>query len=573
MKKIVFMVMRIAGTVFAFFNLIMFFAMRPCWSGISSTLGYGQGGNAFLLYLPIIICCFLLIVLLCDLILKKIFKKTWLDIMFFAVSITFFAAIMVIIALGAIDYMRFVWPKFFVALTVVLVLVLLYCLLFVYPKTFLKDNPYFKFGTIGVVSALSICLLCNFTFNWISCNPVVYAVEDTYQIVFSTNSEAVGWVEIGGKNYYDTYNGSSKKYTRIHKVIVPMSDLDNAKTYTVHAQKTIYAGPFGGFMGRDVTQTVTFKPVDTSDGIQYLSFSDVHMNIGQASKTASYVEKYDFLVLAGDIISDVETFDDANFTNEVAHSITKGQIPVVYARGNHDVKGRYGEQLHQFVGAKGESFFYNFYFKDIYGIVLDLGEDHDDDWWEYYNTAHYEEYHRSQIEFLKDEVSKKDFEHYPYHLAISHIPVPFVNKRHNHEWVKKEMTELLNQMDIDMYLCGHQHQLMIFEPGLITPFTELAYNSNLAKGSYGGYLTDFNFPSFMVSKQGFNFTDDTTIWSAKSHIGFYVDADLSSQKEHCHYLNSNGEKVETMNMFYDKNYGKDIIVDLNTKQFMPSNDA
>ncbi|MBO4541261.1 MAG: metallophosphoesterase, partial [Bacilli bacterium] len=423
MKKWIFLAMRILGTVLGFFNLLMFFAMRPCWSGISSTLGYKGGANEFLYILPVLICVLFLITLLADLILKAIFKKDWLQIVFLAIHIVFLGAIIYIIANGAIDYMRFIWPKFFVGLGVVAVLVILFDLIFIYPKTFLKDNLLFKYGLLGLASVLSIALLLNFSINWINYKPVVYAVEDRYQIVFSTNSEATAWAEIGGKNYYDTYAGSTKKYGKIHKIEVPMAALDEAKHYTVHSQHVIYAGPFGGFLGRDVSESVDFKPVDTSDGIQYLSFSDVHMNDLRAAETASFIEKYDFLVLAGDIISDIETVDDANFTSLTAYEITKGQIPVVYARGNHDVKGRYAEELHKYVGANGEKFYYNFYFQDVYGIVLDIGEDHDDDWWEYYGTAHYEDYQAEQIEWLKSEIDKRDFDHYAYHLAISHIPL------------------------------------------------------------------------------------------------------------------------------------------------------
>ena len=567
MKNRSFTVIRILGTILSFFNFLMFFAMRPCWSGISSTLGYKGGSNTFLLILPVIICVFLLLLLFADLILKHIFKKNWLYILFLSVGVAFFIAIMVIIGLGAIDYMRFVWPKFFVSLGVVAILLLLYFLLFLYPKTSLKENRFFKYGALGLAVFLAIGVMANFTVNWITYSPVVYAVEDNYQIVFSTNCEATGWVEVGGVNYYDTYNGTTKTFTKIHKIEVPMSALDSAKKYTVHSQKTIYAGPFGGFMGRDISQSVEFKPVNTDDGIQYLSFSDVHMNISNTEETASYVDNYDFLVLAGDLVSDVETFEDANYNNEVAYRITKGRIPVIYARGNHDVKGRYGAELHKYVGAKDESFYYTFYFKDIYGVVLDLGEDHDDDWWEYYGTAHYADYHKEQITFLEEEIAKKDYEHYAYHLVISHIPIPFVNYRLNHETVKRNMTTLLNQMDVDMYLCGHQHQLMIFEPGLIEPFTKLVYNPNYKNKTYGGYLTDFNFPSFMVSKPGFTFGDSAALHGARSQIGFYVDVNLSTNKEVCHYLNSKGEKVDVMNMFFDKTYGKEISIDLDTKQF------
>ena len=569
MRKRIFLIIRIVGTVLCIFNLLMFYAMRPCWSGISSTIGYKNGANPILYYLPVIICVLFLVIALADLILKAIFNREWLHIMFLSFGVVFLAVIIYIIHGGARDYMRFIWPKFFVNLAFAAVILAIYFILFIYPKTFLKDSKIFKFGILGLAGVLSIGLLLNFSINRISYKPVVYAVEKEYQIVFSTNSEATGWVEVGGKCYYDTYNGTSKKFTKVHKIVVPMTALDAAKKYTVHTQRSIYCGPFGGFMGRDISQTVDFKPVNSSDGIQYLAFSDIHMNDRNTEKTASYVEKYDFLVLAGDAISVVETFEDANFMNKVANKITGGSIPVVYARGNHDVKGRYAEETHKYAGSKGEKFYYNFYFNDVYGIVLDLGEDHDDDWWEYYDTAHYDEYRQEQIQFLKDEIAKHEYDGYKYHLAACHIPITFVNKRLNHEEVKKEMTELLNQMDIDMLLCGHQHDLMIFEPGLVKPNEDLIYNSEYLKDAkpYKGYLTDFNFPSFMVSKPGYTFSDEQVLCYATSQIGLYVDVDLVGNKETCHYLNSKGEKVDLMNMWAEKHYGTEITIDLATKVF------
>ena len=568
-KDIIFKVIRYFGTVLAAFNAIMFFAMRPCWSGISSTLGYkGNPANVFLYYLPIVICVFLFLLALSDLVLKAIFKKRWLDILYLAVSFLFLIVIIVIIALGAVDYMRFVWPKFFIGVAAALVVLVVYAVLFIYPQTILKDNKIFKFSLLGLSGVIAIALLTHFSVNRITYHPVVYAVEKNYQIVFSTNAEATGWVEVGDKSYYDTYAGTTRKFSKVHKIEVPMDVLNETKTYKIHTQKSVYCGPFGGFLGRDITETIEFKPVDSSDGIQYLSFSDIHMNDRQTIKTASYVENYDFLILAGDAISDVETFEDANFINSVANQITHGQKPVVYARGNHDVKGKFGEQTHYFTGAKNDKFYYTFYFDDVYGIVLDIGEDHDDDWWEYYDTAHYDLYRQEQIEFLENEIAKHEYDDYKYHIAACHIPIPFINYRHNHVEVKEKMTELLNQMDIDMLVCGHQHDIMIFEPGLITPHETLTYNSEYRKNkTYDGYLTDFNFPSFMVSKPGFAFFDEPKLSSAKSQIGLFVDANLNESKEVCYYLNSKGEKVDVYNMWAEKHYGTEITIDLNTKVF------
>ena len=567
MKKTILKTIDILGTILTFFNLLMFYAMRPCWSGISGTIGYGQNKPIILFYVPVFICILLLLILISELVLKKLFDKNSINIIYFAQSVVFFIIILVIIKLGAIDYMRFVWPNFFKSVRILAVVLALYFLLFIYPKTILKDNKYFKYGLVCLCSIASILVLLNVSINRIVYNPVVYAVEDDYQIVFSTNSKAIAWVEVDGECYYDLYNGSDTKYSKVHKVEVPMTVLDAAKKYTVHTQRSVYTGPFGGFLGRDVSKSIDFKPVDVSDGIQYLSFSDIHMNINQAKKTASFITNYDFLVLNGDMISVVDSFDDANFANLVAYEITKGEIPVVYARGNHEVKGSYSEELHKYVGSKNGEFYYNFYFEDVYGVVLDIGEDHDDDWWEYYGTSHYVEYRNKQVEFLQNEIEKKEYDNYKYHLAVCHIPICFVNYRHNHVEIKEELTSLLNQMDMDMVLCAHQHDIMIFEPGLIEPNTKLVYNKAYKDGTYNGYLTDFNFPSLMVSKQGYTFTDESPLSNTKSHIGLFIDVDLNNNTETCSWINGRGEKVDVMNMYYEKHYGTEIIIDLNTKKF------
>ena len=53
MKEKVLKVLKLVCLVIASFNALMFYSMRPCWSGISKALGYEKGYNSFILYLPI----------------------------------------------------------------------------------------------------------------------------------------------------------------------------------------------------------------------------------------------------------------------------------------------------------------------------------------------------------------------------------------------------------------------------------------------------------------------------------------------------------------------------------------
>ena len=55
---------------------------------------------------------------------------------------------------------------------------------------------------------------------------------------------------------------------------------------------------------------------------------------------------------------------------------------------------------------------------NVYGMVLDIGEDHDDDYWEYYGTANYDEYRQEQIDFLQSEIDNKKSLDYEYKMQL-----------------------------------------------------------------------------------------------------------------------------------------------------------
>ena len=554
--------------VLSFFNLILFFSIRMCWSGISKTLGYEDSNSAFILWLPVIIWFILIIIFGLNIFffLKKRNKNLWSYIMN-GVNTLFLIVNIVIVILGAIDYMFFAWPYVFKYIGMALLGLIVIFFIFIYPKTILKDNNLFKYSCIGLVSLISAGVVCNVTFNSIKYKPAVYIVENEYQIVFGSNVEALAWVEVDNKRYYEDYAGYYNSTKKMHKVIVPMDVLDNAKEYTIGTQKLTYRGPFGGFKGREIEETYSFRPVDTSDGLNYYSISDVHMGLECSKEASDYNKDKELLILAGDTISMIDTYRDAAYTNKVAYELTKGEIPVIYARGNHELKGKYMEEFHDYVGAKGEDFFYKFSFGNVYGLVLDIGEDHDDNYWEYYDTCDFNEYRNRQLELIRSELESKEYLNYEYRLVVCHIPLPFVNTRHNHFDFKKDVTTLLNQMDIDMVISGHQHDLLVFEPGLITPFTDLTYNKDFVKSgkTTKAYLTDFNFPSFTVSKRGYTQTDDSSL-TLNSQIGLTIKVDFNNKTQTCIFNNSKGEKVNIVNPYFDVDYKDEIVYSIETNK-------
>lgn len=561
MKKIVNIGTKLIVTLLALLNTLVMFGMRIIWTGISKVLGYEKNYSGFIYNLPMYLCILFFVVFLLSVwnLLGKKEKHpvTWVLLV---LDIVFTIAIAAIIKGGAMDYLNFIWRDVFKTFGVVLLVTALVCLFKWYPGSKLSKNKAFIGAAIVVICAVALLFVLKLGINKLTYEPVVYAVEDEYQIVFSSSQNALGTVIIDGKEYYDTFAGSERSFTKVHKVSVPMKELDSAKAYTISIQRLHYRGPFGNINGKEQKYTYLFTPADTSDGINYFCLSDVHEHYDQAVKTASYDKDMDFLIICGDTVSCVPDPIDANGVNKLAFEITQGRKPVVYARGNHEVKGRAAELLHEYVGSENGKFYYSFVLGDIFGVVLDLGEDHDDDWWEYSGTAHFKDYIEEQIQWLDSLIKEKSYGEYKYHLAVCHIPPVFVNSRHNHTWAKKELTDRLNRMDIDMLITGHQHDIYVFEPGLIEPETTLTYNTKFKNGTYKGYLTDFNFPVLMSSKTGLTQTDGSDLFGAKSLIGLKINVEKDFKKQHCVYINSDGNALSVVNQFAEKEYGEEITI-------------
>ena len=552
---------------------LFWFSMRVIWSGISKVLYEALGRKEpteFLLNLPLYISIFLWVLLAFAVVtLVRPGSKKRSTAVLSALLGIFTAASAVVVVMGAIDYLYFILPKFFLSLVVATCITAFAGLLFFPPVKTCKYCVALKALLIALVILLAVwegygvTVGSRFTYE-----PVVYAVEDTYQIVFSTNHPATAWVEIGGESYYDLYAGSMKSKDTVHKITVPQEKLDAARAYSIHAEKMIYRGPFGGFKGKEISKAYTFRPVNTDDGLVYYTMTDVHHARKGAVAAALAVENLDFLVILGDSVGMADYEKDAQFSNLLAHDVTGGQIPVVYARGNHEIKGAYAESLYKYVGSKNESFYYWFTLSDVFGITLDLGEDHDDGWWEYYGTDRFALYHDEQAQFLRELAQTKPYEGYGYTLVACHIPIQFVNSRKDHVEVKAAWTELLNEIQPDLAVYGHQHDLYPFLDGQQTMYNDagkLIYNSQFkgtAGKTYGGYLTDYTFNGFIAGRRGTAQDDSISALNRKDHVGMAVYADLAAGTQVCRFINTAGAVVPVYNPFVEGPAQEEFLLEL-----------
>ncbi len=521
-------------------------ALRVNYSGISKFLGADENQSFLIMNLPVMVCVLSWLgaaAALAGLLLWN--RKKWPTVTALVIGLITFVGGLVVVYFGAKDYLRFIMVHFWESMAVTALLTLFALALF-FPVS-KRSAPVLagKGLLLGVLVLLAVVLgyqlrPCGFSYG-----AVVYAVEDDYQIVFSTSDNSVAWVEIGGEAYYDTYAGSLRSADRVHKVTVPQQVLDAAGGYTTCAQQMIYRGPFGGYKGPQIRRDYSFRPVDSSDGLQYHAISDVHEAVAAAEK--SVWNDSDFIVLLGDLISMVETERDAQLANELAHGITKGQIPVIYARGNHEIKGEYAEELYNYVGSKNQNFYYWYTLgADVFGVVLDMGEDHEDDWWEYYGTARFYAYRDEQSQMLRELIAGGFYQDYEYRMALCHIPLVYVDRHGYFEEHRLEWTELLNEMEMDISLSGHKHVLWYLVPGAEAPGGPLEF-SEAFKGKPGvvdgGYLTDFRFPTFLVGRRSLEQAGKTQADGSTDYCCLYVRV-TPWESQSASYVNSSGKFLE-----------------------------
>ena len=527
-------------------SALFWVAMRVIYSGISKVLGAETNPSFLVMNLPVLICVLAWVgatFALAGLFLWN--RRKWPAVTGIVIGLITTVGACAVVALGGKDYLRFILVHFWESLAVTgAILVLAGALLL--PR---KNTPKtLAIKALVLVVAILVAVVLGYGLKpWkITQGAVVYAVEDQYQIVFSTSDSAIAWVDIGGETFYDLYAGSMRSVDRVHKIEVPQSVLDAAGGYTVYAQQMIYRGPFGGYTGTVLSESYGFRPVDPSDGLSYYALSDVHEAVDAAAAAAGSGEDLDFLVMLGDLVSMVETEADVQLANQLAHAVTGGEIPVIYARGNHEVKGEMSEELYKYVGSRDQQYAYYVTLSDtVFALVLDLGEDHEDDWWEYYGTAQFDIYRQQQTDMLEQLLEAGDYAAYPYRMALCHIPIACVEYEYFASF-RQEWTRLLNEMDVDISLSGHVHELWQMIPGTLEPNTQLSYAPGYRENteiSISTWVTDHDFPAFVVGRRSLTEQGGTQKDGDTDFVGLVTEVNLEEGWQESVYRNSLGQEV------------------------------
>ena len=301
--------------------------------------------------------------------------------------------------------------------------------------------------------------------------PAVYAVGREYQIAVVTLTETVMWVRVGCREFYDESNGILRSGKPLHIINVPMELVDAEGGYTVCYRKVAERKAYFSETSEVIEAHFEFHPV-TGGNIRIYHISDAHNKIEAPVSAGRYFGgSPDLLVLNGDIRNHSDVAESLYAIHEIAGRITEGAAPTVFSRGNHDTRGSFAETFAEYTPTDRGVSYYTFRLGELWGMVLDCGEDKDDGDAEYGNTICCHAFRLRETDFLNGVIENAEREYLAEgvkkRMVICHIPFTFVHKPPFD--IEKELyaqwVRLIGEnIKPDFYLCGHFHRTEVWYP-------------------------------------------------------------------------------------------------------------
>lgn len=280
--------------------------------------------------------------------------------------------------------------------------------------------------------------------------PAVFECGDCYAVVWATNTKGSGCVKLEDKIYWDARGGVIRTHETVHFVKIEKNELER-KNYKVISKKVYFKFGYDSVIGGSVeSEEICFAGCAPSDEMNILCISDVHDMADEMYKALTYFKKdADLIMLIGDISSELEYKKRYLYgILDLAAKVSKGKTPVVYTRGNHETRGEFASQMIEYFPHSTGEFYFTFNFGELSAIVIDSGEDKEDNHPEYSGLVDFSSYREQEFNWLCN--LKKEAFPGKYVIAFSHNPI--ISNHFGKDW-----TEPLKKLGAHLLVGGHLH--------------------------------------------------------------------------------------------------------------------
>ena len=284
-------------------------------------------------------------------------------------------------------------------------------------------------------------------------------------VMWETTVPAYCWVEYGTdttqlKRARTIVDGQVVCNNYLHKIRIDGLQPGQKYYYRVCSQEILlyqaYKKVFGN-TAQSAFSEFTLPATDT-DSFTAVVFNDLHQHTQTFRSLCQQIKNvnYDFVVFNGDCVDDPVDHNQAtSFISELTEGVCGDRIPTFFMRGNHEIRNAYSIGLRDHYDYVGDRTYGSFNWGDTRIVMLDCGEDKPDDHWVYYGLNDFTQLRNEQVDFLKKELSSKEFKKAGKRVLIHHIPL-YGNDGKN--LCANLWTKLLEKAPFNISLNAHTHK-------------------------------------------------------------------------------------------------------------------
>ncbi|MFD1771161.1 metallophosphoesterase [Sphingobacterium suaedae] len=291
-------------------------------------------------------------------------------------------------------------------------------------------------------------------------------------ILWVTNREASSWVEYGtsetklDQKAYGTSELGLKPAGRINRITLERLQPGKTYYYQIVSKELVefqpYKVTYGPEKRADIEQFTVSDP--TKQTVSFLMLNDIHdrpNSIGHLLGLDQEADR-DFVFFNGDIF-DYQT-DEQQLIEHMLTPVTQlfaKHKPFLFVRGNHETRGKFARDIADYFQHIGNS---AFTLGPARFVIIDSGEDKEDDHPVYAGIVDFDSYRREQAKWLAEEIQGEAFRRAAFRVVLMHIPPRYSGDAHGATHCTELFEPLFNQGKVDVVLSGHTHRYKIHPP-------------------------------------------------------------------------------------------------------------
>ncbi len=327
-------------------------------------------------------------------------------------------------------------------------------------------------------------------------------------ITWLTHAPAYSYVEYGQdkdnlQKVASMVDGQIIAGNTIHRIRLTNIEEGQIYYYRVVSREMIINEPYRKEFGPAIRSDLYHFCVPTAQSdYRAIVFNDLHRRNKTTECLAKLLESepYHLALFNGDCIDDPQNEDDVvHFLEHAARVVGKGCVPLIFIRGNHEIRGAHSIFLRDIIEYSTPQSYGGFNWGSTRFVVLDCGEDKPDDHWVYYGLNDFTAFRQDQVDYLREELRSAPFLKAEERILIHHIPIFQPESSEEYNPCYDLWAPLLKEAPFHAGINAHTHQFAFYPKGALENSFPIIVGGGPAIEEAGLVLIDKKAKKFSVT--------------------------------------------------------------------------